>query len=54
MDRVQEEPTISEEIQKMTYEPLLPIEKKLIGWSRGRGRGRRIVLFAAARVVINA
>jgi hypothetical protein len=26
-------PKISEEIEKMAYEPLLPIEKKLIGWS---------------------
>ncbi len=28
---------ISEEMQKMPYEPLLPIEKKLIGWSLGLG-----------------
>ena len=54
VDRVQEEPTISEEIQKMTYEPLLPIEKKLIGWSLGLGIVLLIVLFAAARVFINA
>ena len=54
VDRVQEEPTISEEIQKMTYEPLLPIEKKLIGWSLGLGIVLLIVLFAAARLFINA
>jgi len=24
-------------MQKMPYEPLLPIEKKLIGWSLGTG-----------------
>ncbi|ROQ90219.1 hypothetical protein [Desulfosoma caldarium] len=29
----QNEPTISEEMQKMEYEPLLPVEKKLIAWS---------------------
>jgi len=27
------EPKLSEELEKMPYEPLLPIEKKLIGWS---------------------
>lgn len=52
--RVQAEPKISEEIQKMTYEPLLPIEKKLIGWSLGLGIFLLIVLFAIARLFINA
>ncbi|HUI54298.1 MAG TPA: hypothetical protein VLY04_04965 [Bryobacteraceae bacterium] len=28
-----EESKLAEELQKMPYEPLLPIEKKLIGWS---------------------
>lgn len=28
-----EQPKISEELKKMEYEPLLPIEKKLITWS---------------------
>jgi hypothetical protein len=28
-----EEPKISEELEKMPYEPLLPIEKKLVLWS---------------------
>ena len=28
-----EEPNLSEELKKMPYEPLLPIEKKLITWS---------------------
>jgi len=32
-----EEPKFSDEIKKMEYEPLLPIEKKLIGWSLGLG-----------------
>jgi hypothetical protein len=27
------EPKLSEELEKMEYEPLLPIEKKLIAWS---------------------
>lgn len=32
-----EEPKLAEELKKMEYEPLLPIEKKLIGWSIGFG-----------------
>jgi hypothetical protein len=32
-----EEPKLSEELKKMEYEPLLPVEKKLIGWSIGLG-----------------
>ncbi len=31
------EAKLSEELQKMPYEPLLPIEKKLILWSLGLG-----------------
>ena len=30
-------PKIAEELEKMAYEPLLPIEKKLIIWSIGLG-----------------
>lgn len=52
--RVLEDTKISEEIQKMTYEPLLPIEKKLIGWSLGLGIVLLIVLFAVARLFITA
>jgi hypothetical protein len=28
-----EQPKIADEIKKMEYEPLLPVEKKLIAWS---------------------
>ena len=31
--QLSEEPKLAEELQKMPYEPLLPIEKKLILWS---------------------
>ena len=31
------QPKIAEEIERMEYEPLLPFEKKLIGWSLGLG-----------------
>ena len=32
-----EQPKLAEELRKMEYEPLLPVEKKLIGWSIGLG-----------------
>jgi len=35
---------IGEELSKAAVEPLLPIEKKLIGWSLGLGIGLLIVL----------
>jgi hypothetical protein len=39
-----EEPNLSEEIKKMEYEPLEPIEKKLIAYSIGLGIVLLIVL----------
>ncbi len=38
------QPTVSEELRKAGYEPLLPIEKKLVGWSLGIGIGLLAVL----------
>ena len=32
-----EQPKLSEELEKMEYEPILPIEKKLVAWSIGTG-----------------
>jgi len=32
-----DDPKFSEEIKKMEYEPLLPVEKQLIGWSLAIG-----------------
>jgi len=32
-----DEPKFSEELKKMDYEPLLSVEKKLIGWSLALG-----------------
>jgi hypothetical protein len=49
-----EEPKIAEEMQKMVYEPLLPIEKKLIGWSLGLGIALLIALVVVARVFFRA
>jgi hypothetical protein len=37
---------LKNEINAAAVEPLLPIEKKLIGWSLGLGTGLLIVLIA--------
>jgi hypothetical protein len=47
-----EQPKIGEEIQKMAYEPLLPIEKKLIAWSFCLGVGLLAVLVFVSRVFL--
>ena len=39
-------PNIGNELRNAAVEPLLPIEKKLIGWSLGLGIGLLIVLIA--------
>ncbi len=36
---------VSEEMGKMEYEPILPVEKKLIGWSLGLGAGLIVFLY---------
>ena len=33
----QDQPRLAEEMEKMEYEPLLPVEKKLIVWSISLG-----------------
>ncbi|MGH6735903.1 MAG: hypothetical protein ACRECX_07460 [Methyloceanibacter sp.] len=38
------EPDIGKELRKVQAEPLLPIEKKLIGWSLGLGAVLLVVL----------
>jgi len=45
-----EKPKIAEEIKRMQYEPLLPIEKRLIGWSLFLGIALLgLLLWASAR-----
>jgi len=44
-----EQPKIGEEIRKMPVEPLLPVEKKLIGWSLGLGIVLLVVLILLTR-----
>ena len=45
-------PRVGEEMRKMAAEPLLPIEKKLIGWSLGIGIVLLIVLTVIARMFV--
>ena len=48
----QQQTKIADELAKMPYEPLLPIEKKLIGWSLGTGIVLLVVLAVISRVLI--
>ena len=50
----QQQPKLAEEMQKMPYEPLLPIEKKLIVWSLSLGIVLLVVLVLISRTVIHA
>ena len=49
-----EQPRVGEEIRKMEYEPLLPIEKKLIGWSLGIGIALMVVLVFVTKAFLKA
>lgn len=48
------EPNTAKELREMPYEPLLPIEKKLIGWSLGLGLGLLVVLVFVSRTFFPA
>lgn len=45
------EPNLQHELQQAPYEPLLPVEKKLIGWSLGIGMALLVVLVLVSRLV---
>ncbi|HTT39398.1 MAG TPA: hypothetical protein VMH32_17225 [Burkholderiales bacterium] len=47
-----EQPKVSEEMRKMAHEPLLPIEKKLIGWSFGLGVVLLIILVIISKALL--
>ena len=49
-----EEPKIGDELRNMPYEPLLPIEKKLIGWSLGIGVVLLVILVLVSRTFFPA
>jgi hypothetical protein len=42
--------SLKQEMAQAPAEPLLPIEKKLIGWSLGLGLGLLVLLLAADRL----
>ena len=48
-----DEPRIGEELKKMEqeYEPLLPVEKKLIAWSLGLGLTLLVVLDCVSKLL---
>jgi hypothetical protein len=48
------DPKLAEELRKMEYEPLLPIEKKLIAWSIGLGLVLIILLVWISSMFIEA
>ena len=48
------EPQIRDELRKMPKEPLLPIEKKLIGWSLGLGAVLMLLLIVISRTYFPA
>jgi hypothetical protein len=47
-----QQPRVGEEIRKMAYEPLLPIEKQLIAWSFGLGVVLLVVLVLVAHAFL--
>ena len=51
---MEQQSKISEEMEKMPYEPLLPIEKKLIGWSLGLGVALMVILIVINRIFFSA
>jgi hypothetical protein len=44
-----EQPKLSDELEKMEYEPILPIERKLVAWSIGTGVFLLVVLVLLSR-----
>ena len=44
MEPIMSQPNIARELARAEVEPLLPIEKKLIGWSLGIGVALLVVL----------
>jgi hypothetical protein len=51
---MEQQPKVGQEMRKMPYEPLLPIEKKLIGWSLALGIVLMAVLVIVSRIYFPA
>jgi len=45
------EPNLQQELQNAPCEPLLPVEKRLIGWSLGIGLALLVILLLVSRFV---
>ena len=45
-----QKPKMSEELKKMEYEPLLPVELTLIRWSIGIGVGSLFILYWLSKI----
>ena len=43
---------LAEELKKMEYEPLLPVEKQLIGWSVGLGTALLVILYFVSALLL--
>jgi hypothetical protein len=50
---VAEQPKVAEELQKMEYEPLLPVEKQMVGWSIGLGIALLFLLYGISTLLIS-
>ncbi|MEA4856569.1 MAG: hypothetical protein AAGU21_20810 [Solidesulfovibrio sp.] len=50
MEPEKKDASFSEELAKMEWEPLLPIEKKLVGWSIGLGIALLFILYYVSGV----
>jgi hypothetical protein len=51
---MEQQPKVGQEMKKMPYEPLLPIEKKLIAWSLGLGVVLMVALIIVSRIYFPA
>jgi hypothetical protein len=47
-----EQPRVGDELRRMAREPLLPVEKRLIGWSFGLGIVLLVVLVLVSRAFL--
>lgn len=45
---------VTDEMVKMEYEPILPVEKKLIGWSIALGAGLLLFLYWLSQALFPA
>jgi hypothetical protein len=50
----QQQPKLAEEIKKMEYEPLLPVELSLVRWSIGIGVGSLFFLYYLSKYLFPA